>query len=171
MHMLTAGGQEGYCDLRVRKTFFNYQMDLPVALANPSWEQWRLGAPQTGLGYCLVRQSYLFCPFLFWIFCFSWQSECSFFDFDIFWPHPTRLIILPSVEGAPQPPRPILAPGYRNLFDGSPHTRAAYFMASNLFEPRTLATLRSGEIVNRLRAAHPFMVGFRSHDFFLSSLN
>jgi len=57
--MLDPGGQEGYCDYRVRKAFYNFYMNLPVALVNPDWDQWKIEAPQVGVQYPLVRVLFL----------------------------------------------------------------------------------------------------------------
>jgi len=62
--MLDAGGQEGYCDYRVRKAFYNFYMDLPAALVNPDWDQWKIESPQVGVRYPLVRILFLFITFL-----------------------------------------------------------------------------------------------------------
>jgi len=64
LSMLDAGGQEGYCDYQVRKAFYNFYMDLPVALVNPDWDQWKIEAPQVGVRYPLVRILFLFISFI-----------------------------------------------------------------------------------------------------------
>jgi len=59
LSMLDAGGQEGYCDYQVHKAFYNFYMDLPAALMNPDWDQWKIKAPQVGVRYPLVRVLFL----------------------------------------------------------------------------------------------------------------
>jgi hypothetical protein len=65
MRVLAAGGREGYCDIRIRRMFFNYRMDLPAALVELKWDLWSIGAPQNGLGYHLVRRVSFFFLFSF----------------------------------------------------------------------------------------------------------
>jgi len=62
--MLAAGGQEGYCNYRVCKAFYNFYMDLLVALMNPDWDQWKIEAPQVGVQYPLVHLSFIFVSFI-----------------------------------------------------------------------------------------------------------
>jgi len=64
LSMLDAGGQEGYCNYRVRKAFYNFYMDLPAALVNPDWDQWKIEAPQVGVRYPLVCVLFLFISFI-----------------------------------------------------------------------------------------------------------
>jgi len=64
LSMLNAGGREGYCDYRVCKAFYNFYMDLPAALMNPDWDQWKIEAPQVGVQYPLVRLLFLFVSFI-----------------------------------------------------------------------------------------------------------
>jgi len=64
LSMLNAGGQEGYCDYWVRKAFYNFYMDLPAALVNPDWDQWKIKAPQVGVRYPLVHILFLFITFI-----------------------------------------------------------------------------------------------------------
>jgi len=39
-------------------------MDLPAALVNPDWDQWKIEAPQVGVRYPLVRVLFLFISFI-----------------------------------------------------------------------------------------------------------
>jgi len=76
--MLDAGGQEGYCNYRVRKAFYNFYMDLPVALVNPDWDQWKIKAPQVRVRYPLVRILFLFISFISdFISCDRTNGVCS----------------------------------------------------------------------------------------------
>jgi len=63
--MLDAGGQEGYCNHQVHKAFYNFHMDLPVVLMNPSWDQWKIEAPQVEAWYPLVCKQFSFVSLFF----------------------------------------------------------------------------------------------------------
>jgi len=80
--MLDAGGQEGYCDYRVCKAFYNFYMDLLVALVNPDWNQWKIEAPQVGVRYPLVCILFLFVSFIpDFISCDRMNGVCSILTF------------------------------------------------------------------------------------------
>ena len=82
LSMLDAGGREGYCDYRVRKAFYNFYMDLPAALMNPDWDQWKIDAPQVGVQYPLVHLLFLFVSFISnFISCDRTNGACSILTF------------------------------------------------------------------------------------------
>jgi len=64
LSMLAAGGREGYCNYWVHKAFYNFYMDLPAALVNPDWDQWKIKAPQVRVRHPLVRILFLFVSFI-----------------------------------------------------------------------------------------------------------